>query len=182
VVNDTTYEELSTKWDALNFINSNSQAKEIDFELMKIRRFWTWFRPLMKWWFWIRAWFSLWCWTPLSTVVKLREHNVVTTCFPDVTLGQRIPDVGVTSCVCWVVVIKRYLSEKVVKIKFKITMVKVGGKHQVQTPPRYNWNIVESGVQHHKNVVSRRLYNVTKLRLHNVKIIWDRQPVWRTKS
>ena len=82
--------------------------------------------------------------------MKLREHNVVTTCFPDVTLGQRIPDVGVTSCVCWVVVIKRYLSEKVVKIKFKITMVKVGGKHQVQTPPRYNWNIVESGVQHHK--------------------------------
>jgi len=33
--------------------------------------------------------------------VKLREHNVVTTCFPDVTLGRRILDVGITSCVCW---------------------------------------------------------------------------------
>ena len=34
--------------------------------------------------------------------MKLREHNVVTTCFPDVTFRRRIPDVGVTSCVCWV--------------------------------------------------------------------------------
>jgi hypothetical protein len=82
VVNDTTYEELSTKWDALNFINSNSQAKEIDFELMKIRRFWTWFRPLMKWWFWIRAWFSLWCWTPLSTIFQLYRGGVWTWCLP----------------------------------------------------------------------------------------------------
>ena len=35
MVNDTTSEELLTECDALNFTNSNSQAKDIVFELMK---------------------------------------------------------------------------------------------------------------------------------------------------
>ena len=36
-------------------------------------------------------------------------------------------------------------------IKFVSDLLQVGGFiHQLNWPPRYNWNIVESGIKHHK--------------------------------
>ena len=72
--------------------------------------------------------------------------------------------------------IKHYL------IKFISDLRQVGGflrvlwlLHQYNWPPRYNWNIVESGVKHHKPEIKQtRLYGIFHSILLRCSYIWSK--------